>query len=513
MMPIYSFNNKFTQDQRCRSTPQIGVVLLLATVVLSICIWGRSVAAQTRFEDPIGTVNVESYHTLYQCWALKSRLLDAWKRRDTIRRDTMPLGVSTRLIPLPRHIVESVQECTAQWDAATAPLKDWDVLAELFLVAGRKQDFSTLLSRKIVDTKKGEAIDTLLAIEREGKVIEVYNQALSLYQNAQPIHFHEIDSLVTFLNGQRDTTALQKVRKISWNLGVRSIAEAIETEPIVAMRSAVIAESLFVQLSDEDRRRADPKRFVANAMISNSAFIHFKERLDSLSISSAAYVNVVRQQLNTLFKGVDPAIDRRFEVGAKSARVDGDFWFPAKPAIPRPTPGKVSFVVPLHECRGRWFGEIAKGAWSSNRCLDLYSMLRRIHNQFPAVEITVLTYQDGRAILSEPGSAADEAEDMRRWLFEAVDLPITLAVNNADFVRLPSPDSRWVNTVWTLKSMDDWGCKYNNKLRSWSCYQGFLIDESGVILGAFMTDWATTRMRVDERKLVALLAAMSHRPQ
>ncbi len=472
----------------------ISLVFSGIVATLLLCMSGSMLNAQARFVEPPREVNLTNYRTVEQCLAMVDRLESKWQNLEPLY-DTMPPGFSDRMILWPSNIVESAQKCSAQWQASTAPLKDLWLLGQLFLVADRKSDLSTLLSRRIAEATTNE--DSLKRM--------IADSALELYARARPVYFHEIDSLVTYMIALPDTI-ISKEDKIDRLWLLRALAVALEIEPAVAMRAAAMADSLFTRLSDEERRTpwyADPRMNTADRAKSNSFFLHFRERMDSLSIGTAAYVNLVNHQQTVLFNAIDPTQDRRFDVGASSPRIDGDFWFPVKPTISRPTAGKISLVIPMSVCLGPEDDPV-----NSYGCLGKFAMVKRIHKQFPNIEITVLANQEGRAILQEPGSAADEAEDMRRWLLEGLNLPITLVVEKADFIRLEMPDNRLINTRWTLDLMLSWGCQVgvDNVLR---CPEvAFLVDESGIILQRFNTRW---QRGVEEGRLLRMLEAISHR--
>ncbi len=488
----------------------------LGVVLVSVSFWGVSVTAQTRFEEPSGLSGVAQYRTVEQCWAQKDRLSILWEGRDSILYDTMPpKSTLKRMMPWPRHIIEAVALCTEKWDAKTVSLTDFYLLGELLLVAGRKDDFLILLERKIEESKINEKNHIAIAIGSSNDEIDsldgekdhdygyyknpnqVYSDVIKLYGNARPVHIAELDSLVTrLISLPNDSFPRTGKIDLLWRLR----QEVAVYDSAIAMRAAVRADALFAELNDEERKGVwyTHPRFgsVLKAKL-NSSYLHSKERLDSLRVSSAAYVNSVRQQEAGILNGVDPTRDPRFEIGATSPSVDGDFWFPLKPTSPRPTVGKLSFVIPLTICRAEWGAEMRQ--WRV--CLKMVSMLQRVHRQFPDLEITLITHQVGRAILQEPGSAEDEAEDMRRWLLEGFKLPVTLVINKANFVKLPEPDCRLVPTYWTLESMLKWGCFVDYKGRIFCSYPSFLIDESGLILGT----------NLGEGDLVDMLTILSHR--
>ncbi len=483
----------------------------LAVATICTAIWTTLGVAQTRFEEPTGTLDISTYRTVEQCWAVKNRLIDRWQKQSIIRYDTMPPGHSDRMTQWPKHIVEAVRACTERWSANTVSLQDWDLFGELFLVAGRERDFSLVLARKMSEAESQKTgvstIDTSTSdsstTDSATTVLTVYAKALDLYRNARPVHLREMDSLVMSLVTRPDSI-VSKLSKIEALWSLRSVAELVERGSVVAIQAAMIADTLFVGLSEETRR-APWYRQAASRAAANSYFLHFRELMDSLSVGTTAYVTLVRAQNDALFAGDDPERNHPLAIGAASPRIDGDHWFPTKPVIPRPSSGKLSLIFPLSHCRGGWRPEMAD-AWD---CVGQFAMLQRIHHQFPDVEINLISYQEGRAILTEPGSAADEAEDMRRWLLEYFHLPVTLAVNDANFVRLPDPDGRWVNTKWTLEPMLNWGCSAGG-MGSLDCFRGvFLVDESGVLLGEFGTRWSWRE--IGESQLVSVLEAIARR--
>jgi hypothetical protein len=116
--------------------------------------------------------------------------------------------------------------------------------------------------------------------------------------------------------------------------------------------------------------------------------------------------------------------------------LDGAFWFRRPDATtPRPTrgrPGLVAFVE--------------AGCPPRSDCWSEYAWLRELHRRFgDALEITLVTHTHGYFRSYPPLEPAEEADLLRKYFFDFLQLPGALVVETTPFVRRQAPDNRRVD--------------------------------------------------------------------
>ncbi len=475
---------------------------LFSWSIFALSGFSMTLPAQTRFEEPQDVFSMSEYNTVEQCLVAVWRINEVVNKRGPIQRFLASPEESKVPMEWPDSVIRTAQRCSSQWNATTAPLNDFGQLFELFLIAGRRIDASVLLSRRIVKS----------VADGDSLAISVIDSAMSMYFSARPLHLRELDSLVKTLLVLPDTGSFW-YWKISRLWFLRDAAGLVGNDSIF-MWAARQADDRFAALTDAQRLSpwyVDPRIGSISKAKDNSLYLNFPEAMDSLARSTQAYVSLMHSLRERLTKNADPYRDDRLDVGAVAPNIDADIWFPVAPTNSRPSKGELSLIVPLADCRMH-DGKRIDGN-ETNYCEQLFTSLKRLKDQFPALEITILSSQEGRAILSEPGTFELEADDMQRWFLGGSRLPITLAVEKADFVRLPDPDSRFVNTRWTLDVMHDYGC-YTTKIRGGeiNCRGAYLVDKEGVIIRVASLFNPSIDGRVKaETTLISMLNALTKR--
>ncbi len=431
------------------------------------------IAAQARFEEPTREIDFSIYTTPEHCFAMIQRLDWDAKGKETILQDTMPPEWSQRREPWSQNIVDAAQHCSAQWPESTASVGNFRFLVPLYLIAGRNTDAENLITRRL----GGEGAT------RDSAWVAGLDSVINFYGEARPAQLRVIDSLFKILT-ELSAVVYPTRFKIERLWSLRELAEK-EGDSGMAMHAATQAETLFLGLTDEERRHnwyADPTFGTKAKAKMNGKFVHKDSQLDSLRVSSASYIRTVLRQDSILLRGEDPEAETPTRIGNITPVIQSDLWFPKKPSEPRPTGGKISLIVSFALING-----IKECVWLlefglSPGCYWLGPMLRRINRQFPTVEITVLTYQTGEAILTSSASLAEEAEDLRRYLLDGLKVPAILAVEKADFVQISKPDDRMINTVWTLTNMKTFGARvlFGDQLSPGGI---LIVDRNGMSLG------------------------------
>jgi len=140
----------------------------------------------------------------------------------------------------------------------------------------------------------------------------------------------------------------------------------------------------------------------------------------------------------------------KFPVGEQAPALESEFWFDASsagindkgdggssvasPNPSRPTRGKVSIVLFFSNC-----------PLLVLQCWDAYATLKRIHEQYPAVELTATTQTAGFFQDQVPPPPEKEADFYRQWWIAFQRLPVMVAVSQTPFWRLEEPDRRRIN--------------------------------------------------------------------
>ena len=96
--------------------------------------------------------------------------------------------------------------------------------------------------------------------------------------------------------------------------------------------------------------------------------------------------------------------------------------------------------------------------------------LRSLAERFPALEITLVARAMGAFVTTAYDPAA-EAEQVRRWLFDGLQVPGVLVVADGPIRRRPAPDRR-------LSYLP------NENEKTWPNAAAFLIDRDGTIVSA-----------------------------
>lgn len=170
-------------------------------------------------------------------------------------------------------------------------------------------------------------------------------------------------------------------------------------------------------------------------------------------------------------------------IGAMTPPVTGPFQFSfADTTLPRSSGGQpqiVAFVSPACE---RYDGN----------CPVFYAMLRRLHRRFPTLAITLVTYTGTHlGMRNLPTTTAGEAEQLRAYYQDELQIPATVVVDTLPHSRLPAPDNRWLITklgevgkMWTDAGL------LNER---YPTEQVYLLDQRGrVLLQSILAEPAMT---------------------
>jgi hypothetical protein len=424
----------------------------------------RSAAAQTSFPWPNDSGDVARYTTVEECLAAAGRVRIRVELSGPVWSDTLPLTAAQAAAPLPAAVIETARRCGARFAAQTEPVTDFAPLQQLFLLAGRDADATTILRRRL-------AVSAPTALRERAAVLDsalqgyLYVAFGDAQMRPQPVRLVAAESLLVEVGRLPDTVHAIAARMLPAFQLLRAAKNAGDTAMVqrVARRYLDIVN----RASRADRR--DPFYQGFAAISAYTALIMRDETalLDSLRHGTRGYIAFKRAAWAKASGERPDAL--RFPIGAQAAAVEGSVWFGRDDAsTPRPSRGKLGLVVFLdYDCRGN----------SNGKCWPAYASLRRLAHRFPTLEVTVMARTHGFFSQMAPPTPAEEAQAFHEWWQAFHRLPGALAVTATDFWRLDDPDRRRVDRPTANETHYSFG-------HSWELTPGmaFLVDRDGTIL-------------------------------
>ena len=471
---------------------------------------GASAAQGQTLFSSVDTLDVARYATVEQCLAAIERVKDSVMiQPERIWRDTLPqtparLSEDARA-PLPAPVAAVARRCSARFEAGAAPLVDFAPLLSLFIAADRDADAGTLLERRLkaagpdAGRERAAVLDTAIHVYLGNNQLAGQSWSLPLF--AQPARLAAAESLVT---------AFVQMKTVSWQqrfdaygvlavAGNFSFADFSFADTTLANRAVKGMLAVVNGLSDLERHSS---AFQSRAWFINLALM-FSRRgalLDSLRHSTAAYVALWRQLWGEV-AGRDDAVLSGFArpIGQLAPPVTADWWFGRDDStVGRPVKGKVNLVVFLNP------GDYSCFEIDTALCFRTYAGLRRLAQQFPALEITLVAQTYGFFDKAAPPPPGAEAALLRQaWLTER-HLPGALAVTATPFWRLPAPDRRRINR--DVPNVTHYSFGRTLSLPNW-IFPPFLIDQDGMIVEIYFRSFDA-----DLPEMIAILLARQAAP-
>lgn len=233
--------------------------------------------------------------------------------------------------------------------------------------------------------------------------------------------------------------------------------------------------------------------------------------LDSLKIGPKPYVDL-RNSYWEKIRGENSDKLPNY-VGEGASPLTADFWFTRNgdsvirlPEAPeqRPFNGRISMVV-FYDIRCNDNTPVFIGRYHRSHesvgCLQSYPILRRLHQSYPEMQVTIFSLTDGYIGNSEPMSPEEEAQQKSIWWLGTHQLPGILGVAEQKFFKLPEPDGRRIDEPNENSINYLFGA--NGRVRSGVFY---LIDEDGTVIFSGGLD------RYTEKALTQLLDIVTSRP-
>ena len=429
---------------RTRRWLRVGLRLGLGGLIGS----GAGVQAQTGAVWRRPPTDVSTYRTLDECIGAYARVMHADEER----------GYWT---PLPDSVGPTMARCLARYSlkdlvASGYPL---DEVFAFLLAAQRDREVATLVAQRqaavpATDTAGRLAIEDALAtayrrMHRQAETRQLLEERLRRETNP-PRRVGAYAALIYFAEESGDTALALRHR--------RQIVAEWEQAPTAYQPGMDDVLRALLQV----RRR---------------------ELLDSLAQSTTSYLATLHRFLDAVWgPGGAPPEQWASLQGAKgqpAPPIVGDYWFRRGTGSDstRPTPGRVNLVVftgargETGDCVPRTrlsLEEARRETVCPNGMGDLL-VLRQLAQRFPALAITVLGRTKG-AFVTTAYEPAQEAEQLRRWLHDGLQVPGVLAITRGTFRRRPAPDRR-------LTHLPD----ANDKAWPAGSYV-FLVDHNGVIV-------------------------------
>jgi hypothetical protein len=472
-----------------RGVRLLGPAFLLAAFAVPL-VGIRTSAAQTLFEWPPVEVDVSKYTTIDECSAAVSRgparLGSADSLAALVWRDTMPFDPAERMRPVPSAVVEAARACLASVapDPETVPVEEYGALVPLYLMADWEEKARTLVERRIAAVRPG-ADDTLVAVL--DTVIAFFAGAFAgtpprygvSVRPPRPILLEELAASHLSRVGDR----VKRLRKlfelnIVWD-AIHDTARARNTGQQISVLLDSLTHSERDTLVERSRQMLVTGEETVLRLSSAVSIGLGRERLlDSLRHSTEAYVRATLGGWSRVFGQPPEALPFFGPIGDRAPVIEGDVWLGCEgdQCQPRPRPGRISLVVFLSH--GSCVGVIRGAIDMYGNCAQQLTTLRRLHERFPELDITVVARTYGYfGYLKEGVTLETEAELTRRWLDSAGLERVVLAMTDAPYWRLPHPDGRRVAERTTNEANYTFGERW--KVRPSEAY---LIDENGIIV-------------------------------
>jgi hypothetical protein len=465
---------------------QRAVAAMVAGLALALWLGVPSAAAQTTFAWPDTTVDVAKYTRVEQCLAATDRVASGqlWLQERVVWRDTMPIDEQRPLRPAPAPVTATAARCAARYPVANASLRDFPLLLQLYLEAGRDADAQTLVERRLAAATA--------ARERAA----VSDSAVRLYLQAQPVRLDAAEALlvarahagadrldrmllyVRLMEAARDAGDTTRARRAAgWVVAVADSLTQAERE-----------SEKFTTMEPSPNNGLPPRGGNLLVFAAVQQVVGLRTLLDSLRHSTQAMVNLQRNMWAKIMHERPEALP--LPIGEKAPTLTADSWFPHDASgTPHPAPGHVAIVefvdtsIP-NACLGR-------DGWGvvTDACVYPLTLLRRLTDRFPGIDITLAVGTHGSYLYVPPPSPADEAELIRKWL-EPYRIPnAAIAVSTRPFWNLQRPDGRRVDKPTANETAYTFG-------KSWSV-QGsggggrYLIDQDGIVVDVIFNEGAT----------------------
>lgn len=367
-----------------------------AAIMTAVC--ASAARAQVSFVAPDQPADWTRYKTPHECLAAADREREiGWR---AARRDTVPFQPDEHP---PAVSIDAVKHCIARFSVATADRSDLKALFLLALLTGNDG---------MADSAAAQWVARSPTPRLRGQALEDIVDNLLHNPNARPVRVDRVREMIR----QADAIGPAALREeLHIHSGFAGYAEAVLDLDLM-LSEARICDSLF-QVTPTDPWTAEEREMLV--------FGRYIVR------GRMAEVTFLRKSPDASFaqlKALGIPLDL---VSRPSPPVAGVYSFKSKVPLPPPA-GHISLVV---------FANQACGA----QCAPNWATIRRLHRAFPDLSITIVAQTLGWYRMHAPPALAEEAELIRGYFQDDMQVPAAVVVDTTPHWFMPAPDGRRVN--------------------------------------------------------------------
>ncbi len=354
-----------------------------------------------------------------QCIAAGMRLKRFYWR--TRRPDTVVYAPATDSVP--KAVLEQIRQCGVRFERATIPERDLLDLARLYTLTGQPERAEAAIERLLAaNTTQGE-MDQAWTLHL--LVASLLGSTPSQPEQAQT-YLAKLDALGLSANYAK-MGAYSLMARYHLSVGNVAAAHRAATAAVNAGRAMGLNDRLDFarELAGAYTTLAEPTSLIHGALAA----------LDVLD--TAASVLSYLPPLSSELAFVQSMLSRNRQpytlLGKPSVAVHGSYWYNVTTEHAQfPVPGQVTLLVTVESACG-------------GLCFPMYATLRRLHDKYghQGMSIVLMATTKGYFRNRPQPKPADEAERMRRYWFDFLQLPGVLAVEETAFTR--RPDGRRLN--------------------------------------------------------------------
>lgn len=459
--------------------------------------------AQTRFSVPDTAIDVSKYKTVEECMALRNRLWQREKRKLPYWEDTLKINNTVKRNAYPDPVKDTLVLCVNKFSLENV---DYDNYSEyldwitVFFDALRDSDAKAVIEKKL-STTKWDKEDTA---GRHNVIISIINAI----QMGKGLRWETLLKLSNMMDSAGDQTPWRS-RMIVYNT---VFVLAGEFDDSVVQRSA--AEKIIAlekTLTDDDKITRYWTLAGRQHALEALEFMNSREMIDSLRVSGKAFV-AFRSSHWEAVRGANTDKLPNY-VGEIAKPVTADFWFKrekdtvvklAQSPEGRSTLGRISMVVFYDiKCADKtptFIGQYHR-SYPGGYCLSSYPILKRTIEQYPSLDVTIVSITDGYIADTEPMTPEEEATQKSLWWLSTHKLPVTLAVSDQKFFRLPEPDGRRIDEP----HQNSLNYLFDSPRNRVGASSAFLLDEDGTVI------WSGSLSRFTEPVFIKLLEVVTKR--
>lgn len=429
--------------------------------LLLLIIGSNCLSAQTLFQRPDTTPDYENYAYYEQCHAAIERVIAEVDNKDKLWRDTISYDLTLVPRELPAVANKVGKLCLSKLQLDTVALERAHVVAAILSQAGMYEESDKLLFRLVRSANETFPLHGSVLDSSGGKIGSIMGKVAGICTLRRPAKFQDCrkffdvaDSLVTesdsswyamlvaheLLKVERSFGMFDSMRTVS-----RKVLDLWEMQPPSRREAEVNGRMLVV------------RGYIIPAL--KEGFL--EEELESLTISTDAYRklrdsnwnryaqfpinmsgnpdNIVLPEIkgNWFFKN-------SYSIGDKNIILSSNYN--SIEDVRRPLPGKINVIAFLQGgCHG-YSTRVTQGRDNAKmNCYPHISSLRRLKEQFPDIEITVVTKTYGLYANGAPLPPASEADTLASLFLGFHQIPGVQIVAEGEFLRIPGIDNRRVD--------------------------------------------------------------------